>query len=402
MPFVNQSQIQAFADYNYTYLYPNGTTYTNGTISNATSCYMLRDPFLPSIYPNGTVYNGTSCTSPINPIKSHGISGITFAALFVLLIPFCIASLRRHGKRAYSAKNRIYPYGKRWEFYWQLMTIAFLLISSFFSIDIDRAVVQGGSTGAFCLFWAASLPIAQASVWELSRNWGQIENDRYRENHPEMSLEQHERRVTTKFGFWMPLLFYAMDFIALFLSALTSWGDVYRGNQSAATSPRFKAGALFSVLAYLVNIWIIVNAIYAYRPNLRRLHFYTVLFSMSIILVRIVYTNYMMYHYDYSAYNPRVDVRYTVILGYLPLLLLFISHNYRGLKMENVDKKMLMARIEREKEWQAQFKKTTDGSTISSGGLLRSDISADWVTKAPRHNEHELKHFNYIVEQRSK
>lgn len=407
MPFANVSQIDVFSLYNYTYQYANGSDYFNGTISNQTQCYMLRVPFFPEIFPNGTIVNGTGCSSPINPIASHSISGIIFAVMFLLLLPFCVFSLARHGRRAYSAKNRLYPYGKRWEFYWQIITIIFMLMSSFFAIDIDRVVVQGGSTGAFDLFWSAALPTTQAAIWELSRNWGQIESDKYREARPEISLEQHERRKTTQFAFWMPLLFYAIDFLALFLTAFTSWTAVYQGNIYAATSARFKIGAIFSVLAYLVNLWIIINAVYAYRPNLRQLHFYTVLFSMTVVLVRIIYTNYQMYlphGYEVSAYNPQVSVVYTILFGYLPTVLIFASHNYRGLKMENVDKKMLRDRLEREKEWQAQFRKTKGvGSTIttSGSGLARSDVPADWISnKVPRQYDHELKSFNYVIEQK--
>lgn len=71
MPFTNDSQIAVFAAYNYTYQYANGSDYFNGTISNATQCYMLRDPYLPSIFSNGTIVNGTGCSSPINVIFTH-------------------------------------------------------------------------------------------------------------------------------------------------------------------------------------------------------------------------------------------------------------------------------------------------------------------------------------------
>lgn len=66
MPFANTTQIDVFAQYNYTYLYANGSDYSNGTISNSSQCYMLREPFYPQIYPNGTILNGTGCSSPIN------------------------------------------------------------------------------------------------------------------------------------------------------------------------------------------------------------------------------------------------------------------------------------------------------------------------------------------------
>ncbi|CCG80590.1 Uncharacterized protein C56F8.12 [Taphrina deformans PYCC 5710] len=407
MPFANASQIDVFAQYNYSYLYANGSTYFNGTISNATQCYMLRVPYLPQIFPNGTIVNGTGCSTPINAIASHGISGIVFACMFVLMIPLCVYSLNRHGRRAYTAKNRVYPYGKRWEFYWQLITIVFILISSFCSIDIDRVVIQGGSTGAYDLFWAASLPTCQASIWELSRNWGQIESDKFRTRHIEMSLEQHERRVTTTFQFWMPILFYVMDFLALFLTSFRPWTAVYQGNMYAATDGRFKAGALFSVFAYLVNLWIIVNAIYAYKPDLRQFHFYTVALCMTSVLVRVIYTNYSMYlpnGWTISAFNPQVNVVYTVILGYIPVLLVFIFENARGIRMENVDKKMKREKIAAERQYQAQFNKTKGlGTTITTtdSGMMRSDVNASWLSnKMPVPQSHELKNFSYVVDRR--
>lgn len=325
----------------------------------------------------------------------------------MLCIPFCVAALARHGKRAYSAKNRIYPYGKRWEFYWQLITIAFMLIAGFCAVDIDRVVIQSGSTGAFDLFWSATLATTQAAIWELSRNWGQIESDKFRDKHIEMSLEQHERRITTTFQFWMPLLFYAVDFIALFLTSFRPWTKVYQGDKYAATDGRFKAGALFSVFAYLVNIWIIVNAIYAYRPNLKQIHFYTVLFSMVVILVRIVYTNYQMYlpdGWNVSTFNPAVNVAYTAVLGYLPTALVLISHNARGLAMTNVDKERQLERARVEREYQARFNKTKGfGTTVNTtdSGMRRNDIAADWITnKVPLQSGHEMKSFNYVIERK--
>lgn len=323
------------------------------------------------------------------------------------MVPFATFALHRHGKRAYTAKNRLYPYGKRWEFYWQFITIVFVGISAFCAIDIDRAVIQSGSTGAFDLFWSASLATTQAAIWELSRNWAQIESDKFRAEKLEMSLNQHEKRFTTKAQFWMPILFYAVDFLALFLTSFRPWTKVYLGNKFAGTDNRFRAGAIFSVLAYLVNIWIVANAIYAYRPNLRQLHFYTVLFSMVVILVRIVYTNYQMYlphGWEVSAYNVAASVVYIVVLGYIPTLLIFISHNLRGVLMENVDKKMRREQAIAERHYQAQFKKTKSfGTTINTtdSGLVRSDISADWITnKLPQQNMHELKNFNYVIERK--
>lgn len=339
-------------------------------------------------------------------MASHGITGITFAVLFLFLIPACVAALRRHGKRAYTAKNRLYPYGKRWEFYWQLITIAFVLISSFCSIDIDRAVVQPGSTGASFLFWAAALPTTQAAIWELSRNWGQIESDRFRDNHIEMSLEQHERRLTTKIHFWIPILFYALDFLALFLTSFRPWTKVYMGDKYAGTDGRFKAGAMFSVLAFAVNLWIILNDIYAFKPQLRQIHFFTVAFSMTAILVRIIYTNYQMYlpnGWEISAFNIHVNVAYPIILGYIPTLLVYIAMNARGLKMQNVDKERQRLKALEERKYQAQFQKTKGfGTTIATteSGLMRSDISADWINKVPGQHAHELKNFNYVIEQK--
>lgn len=329
-----------------------------------------------------------------------------FACLFVLLVPFATAALRRHGKRAYTAKSRLHPYGKRWEFYWQFITILFIAISSFCAIDIDRVVVQSGSTGAFDLFWSASLATTQAAIWELSRNWAEIENQKFRAKNVQMALHQHEVRLTTKIHFWMPILFYMLDFFALFLTSFRPWTHIYQGNKYVATDNRFKAGAIFSVLAYLVNIWIIVNSIYAHKPDLRQFHFYTVLFSMVIILLRIVYTNYQMYlpnGWTISAYNIHANVVYLVVLGYIPTLLVLISHDVRGILMENVDKRMQREQAEAERHFQAQFKKTAAfGSTIttSDSGLARSDRAADWMTKTPQLHNHELKSFNYMIERK--
>lgn len=405
MPFDNASQAYIFAAYNYTTTYENHTSFPNGTLSNFTKCYMIRDSYMPLIFPNGTVINGTTCDSPLLPLKSHSITGISFAALFILLLPFCVASLKIHGPRAYTAKSKLYPYGKRWEFYFQIITICCIVCAAFFSIEIDRAVVQGSAIAVFGLFWSASLPTTLAAIWELSRNWGQVESDRYRELNPELSLAQHEKRRATKIQFWMPCLFYVLDFMCLFLLSFRPWTGVIRGYARSATDGRFKAGAMVGVLAYLVIVWCILNAITAYRPRLRTLHFGVVMFSMSVILVRIFYTNYMMYHYQNSAFNPTVNAGYVIILGYLPILLVYISHNVRGLMMENVDKTMLKRRLEKEREWQATLKKTYGAGKGSSSfgptGLKRSDIADDWMKKPIEAEGSELKNMNYVVEKKA-
>lgn len=403
MPFVNESQIAAFAAWNYTYLYDNGTAYFNETLSNGTQCYMLRPPYMPAIFPNGTVTNSTGCSQPINPMKSHGKTGIAFAALFILLVPFCITALARHGKRAYSAKSKLYPYGKRWEFYWQLFTIIFVMISSFFAIDIDRVVVQSGGFGAYCLFWSAQLPVALAAIWEMSRNWAQVAADTFIADRPEMPLNKHNDSLPIKIQFWMPLLFYAVDFLALFLVSLRPWGGVIRANEAEATDGRFKAGGIFAVLAYLVICWMILNAL-SFKPA-RSLHAICVILCMVLVVPRIIYTNLQMYDYDISPFNPNVDVLYTSLLGYLPLLAVLIVMNARGLLMQNIDKTMLQQRQAREKEWQKQFNKTGAGTTIASGsthgGMLRSDAPAPWLGSGPAKQEHELKQFSYVVERKT-
>ncbi|ORY73391.1 hypothetical protein BCR37DRAFT_336798, partial [Protomyces lactucae-debilis] len=322
--------------WNYTYLYENGTAYSNGTISNATQCYMLRPPYMPVIFTNGTVANSTGCSQPIMPIKSHGRTGIAFAALFILLVPFCITALRRHGKRAYSAKSKLYPYGKRWEFYWQLLAIICVMISSFFAIDIDRVVVQSGGFGAYCLFWSAQLPVTLAAIWEMSRNWAQVEADRYIADRPEMPLNKHNDSLAVKFQFWVPLLFYALDLLALFLIALRPWGGVIRGNVAEATDGRFKSGAWFSLLAYFVILTLHLIATFSYRPA-AGLHAWCVVLCMVLILPRLFYTILQMNDYNISPFNPNVNALYTSLLGYLPLLAVFIVMNVRGLLMQNID-----------------------------------------------------------------
>lgn len=222
-----------------------------------------------------------------------------------------------------------------------------------------------------------------------------------------MSLEQHERRITTTFQFWMPILFYVMDFLALFLTSFRPWTAVYNGDMYAGTDGRFKAGALFSVFAYVVNLWIIFNAIYAYKPDLRQLHFYTVAFCMTAVLVRVVYTNYHMYlpnGWAVSPFNTNVSAIYPIILGHVPVLLAFIAENVRGLRMENVDKKMQREKAVVERQYRAQFNKTKGfGTTITTNdsGMMRSDIAAGWVNdKVPIQRGHELKSFNYVLERK--
>lgn len=62
--------------------YWNYTYYSNGTLSNESTCVLLFKPFIPQLLSNGTFLNGTSCYAPIGPMKTRSKVGLAFACLF--------------------------------------------------------------------------------------------------------------------------------------------------------------------------------------------------------------------------------------------------------------------------------------------------------------------------------
>jgi hypothetical protein len=116
----------------------NYTYYSNGTLSNGSSCFILFEPFTPFLLQNGTFLNNTSCYSPISPIGTRSTLGLVFTCLFAISIACTFINLRKHGKLFLKSEKRFLAVGRRWQWYWMLAVAAFAMISTITGVDVDR------------------------------------------------------------------------------------------------------------------------------------------------------------------------------------------------------------------------------------------------------------------------
>ena len=145
--------------------------WTNGTLSNESDCYLVFDNFHPILYGNGSVVNGTSCYVPFYHIRQRGILGIVLACLFATSIVFSCVNLRKHGRLFLPTHRRFRAIGRRWQWYWVIVTAACATISGFMSIDVDRDYLQALPIVLQNFFYFLMTPAILAAIWESVRHW---------------------------------------------------------------------------------------------------------------------------------------------------------------------------------------------------------------------------------------
>ena len=159
--------------------------------------------------PNGTVH-GTKCDAPIHSIYIRGGLGIAFGILFMLMIIFGITGLRKHGQLHLPLDRNFKPVGRRWQWYWLLVSATVAIVSGFTAVDIDRVSIQGTSLILHSLFYYCMLPTILASIWEMTRHWGSFcerqlaEEDAFRFLHGDTRY---------KIELYMPIAFYLFAFM---------------------------------------------------------------------------------------------------------------------------------------------------------------------------------------------
>lgn len=149
----------------------NYTLWSNGTLSNESSCYLLFDRYQPYMFSNGTFVNSTSCYAPYYRIHERGILGIAFSCLFGASILFSLVNLRKHGRLFLPTGKRFRAVGRRWQWYWLLFVGACGTISGFMSVDVDRWYLQGLPIVLQNIFFFLMTPGILAAVWESVRHW---------------------------------------------------------------------------------------------------------------------------------------------------------------------------------------------------------------------------------------
>jgi hypothetical protein len=149
----------------------NYTIYSNGTISNASKCYLIFDNYKPYMFANGSFVNGTNCYAPYYGIKTRGATSIVFAVLFAASIVFTLVNLRKHGRLFIREDKRFRAIGRRWQWYWMCFVAACGIISCLTGVDVDRYYLQSIPIILQSFFFSLALPGTLAMVWEATRHW---------------------------------------------------------------------------------------------------------------------------------------------------------------------------------------------------------------------------------------
>lgn len=186
----------------------NYSSFSNGTLSNASRCYLVSDQYTINmvVVENGSFYNSTSCYSPILPIRTRSKIGLLFAAFFSISIVFTLHNLRKHGQLFLPVEKRFLPIGRRWQWYWMLIVAVFGIISSVTNIDVDRYYLPELPVALSSAFWSLMLPATVCIIWESIRNWGSFQ-ERQRLDDYAFAMVQDDLRDRTVLC--TPLLFYA-------------------------------------------------------------------------------------------------------------------------------------------------------------------------------------------------
>lgn len=184
----------------------NYTTYSNGTVSNGSRCWLTYEPYQPVLLrTNGSFVNATKCWSAVDPIGIRGHTGIGVAVAFALALVLTMTVLAKHGQLYLPKEKRFYPIGRRWQWYWGLFVCACALISLFTNIDVDRYHVQELPIIVTVFFWFLLCQGTTALVWEAVRHWGSWQERQYIDPNPFIYSEDDKR---ARREFWLPLWFY--------------------------------------------------------------------------------------------------------------------------------------------------------------------------------------------------
>ncbi|KAL7268530.1 hypothetical protein RUND412_008843 [Rhizina undulata] len=332
--FFNQTLLNEF----------NYTIYSNGTLSNASNCFLLFDTYMPVLIENGTVYNGTSCYSPIDPIRARAILGIVFGVLFGTIIVLGITSLRKHGLSYLPVEKKFKLVSRRWQWYWLVTSAACGLISGLMAIDVDRDYLQSTALILQSIFYYVTLPATLAAVWEMTRHWGSF-LERQMVDEDAFIFSQEDTR--SKIEFYMPLVFYLFAFLNFFLSILRSWTPISKGSSSSATDPRFRVSAIFAVIAYFIIIASTLSSMHYYRPLSRSVP-WKITLSLIFIFIRVVYNVACAWEYTISPLSNTTSPAYIYALGYLPIILVMFTMILAAWREPNEDLKIKQLRRERE------------------------------------------------------
>ncbi|CAG8951651.1 hypothetical protein HYFRA_00005451 [Hymenoscyphus fraxineus] len=339
----------------------NYTHYSNGTISNGSSCFLLFKPYTPFLLQNGTFLNNTSCYSPIKPLGTRSGIGIAFASIFFLSIMFTFVNLRKHGRLFLPTEKRFRAVGRRWQWYWMLVTAALATISGITGVDVDRYYLPQLPMVLTNFFWFLMLPCTMAIVWESVRHWGSWQERQMIDPNP-FALRQDDRRSQVEF--FLPLVFYLFWWLAFFMIVPRSWGSIEKQRdidqarliaEPHSTDTRFKAAAFLLFCGWLTTVFSLHHSIKHYMPRNRGLFNRAMgllkyiptkfLLTLPLSLLMIGYQAAIAFSFSISPLNyidPHLAIIYA--LGWGPITLILLVYEVAGYFDPNEDKELLRQR----------------------------------------------------------
>lgn len=341
--------------------------WSNGTLSNKSECWVVIDDViskkLPMLLNNGTFINATSCYDPYFSMGARSTLGITTSGLSLLSLVFTLVNLRKHGQRFLPSEKRFRAIGRRWQWYWLIVVATCGAISGFTGLDVDRDYLPSMSLILQSFFYFLMIPALLAAVWESVRHWGSwqerqiIDRDTF-SLPPEGSRDRKE--------FWMPLIFYLFAFMNFFMAIPRSWAAVDEQNSPEQTAVgarptaidfRFKAAALFALLAWCVTCYNLHHSIYHYkrinRGPIRRVGGMIrdiptkFLLILPLTLVVVAYAAASSVVFDVNLIKFDVNEGWMYGLGHLPILLILAVFEVFGYVDENEDRVLLRQRRDR-------------------------------------------------------
>ncbi|KAF3927247.1 hypothetical protein ABW20_dc0108000 [Dactylellina cionopaga] len=315
--------------------------YPNNTISNYSNCVLAFGAYLPTVINNGSWYNSSGCDTPVRQIRTRGVLGIVTAVLFGVLLVLSLVCLSKHGKSFLPAEKRFRLVGRRWPWYWCIITSTVGLISGFTSVDVDRVWVLGTAAIFHFIFYIVSLPTCLAAIWEMTRNWASFEE---RKGVDEDFFRYRQDDLRSKIEFYEPLVFYLFNFLSFFLSVLRPWNPIARSRVDVITDPRFQASAIFTLLAWGTIVVAHFIARHYYQP--RRFP-WKIPITLLLVLIRIGFNIGSSFDYSISQLRYQATPAYIYCLGFLPIILVIFVIIYSGWKEPNEDRELIRLRNSR-------------------------------------------------------
>ncbi|TAQ86507.1 hypothetical protein B7494_g5162 [Chlorociboria aeruginascens] len=334
----------------------NYTYYSNNTFSNGSLCFLLFEPYTPHLLMNGTFLNSTSCYSPIDPIGTRSEIGLLYACLFALSIMFTFINLRKHGRLFLPTEKRFRAVGRRWQWYWMLMTAAFAIISGITGVDIDRYYLPELPIVLSNFFWFLMLPTTMATNFFMvvPRSWSNIEKQR----------DPDQARLLA---------------------------------EPTATDIRFKLAAFLLFGGWLTTVYSLRHSIKHYRPQNRGLFNrfggflrYTpikFLLTLPLSLVMIGYEAACAFDFTISPLKLGTDLGLMYGLGWGAIAAIFLVYEVAGYIDPNEDRELIRQRRIRGAEIDQEMGITKKPHWWSRLNGQRGDMS---VHNRIAENVHEL------------